>query len=86
MVGSAVAMTYHILVVGEGRPFGLSTANVYVNLAGEYHCTGRRNLMRGDSNLLLTVSPFGPGGVACDQLLCCSVPELGPADLHGSRP
>lgn len=41
-------MKYHVLVVAEGRHFGLSTACLYVNLAGEFRETGVIEIPRGD--------------------------------------
>ena len=50
------AMTYRILVVGEGKHFGLSTACLYVNLAGEVGETGTSEIPRGEYQTDITVS------------------------------
>lgn len=50
------AMTYRILVVGEGKHFGLSTACLYVNLAGEVGESGTVEVPRGEYQTEVTVS------------------------------
>ena len=55
------AMTYRVLVVGEGKHFGLSTACLYVNLAGELTETGVTEIPRGEYQIDITV---GEGGTA----------------------
>ena len=49
-------MTYRILVVGEGKHFGLSTACLYVNLAGQCGETGVTEIPRGEHQCEVTVS------------------------------
>lgn len=49
-------MTYRILVVGEGKHFGLSTACLYVNLAGELGETGTTEITRGEYQTEISVS------------------------------
>ena len=49
------AMTYRILVVGEGKHFGLSTACLYINLAGECAKTGVYEIPRGEYQIEITV-------------------------------
>lgn len=50
------AMNYRILVVGEGKHFGLSTACLYVTLAGEYSMTDVIEMPRGEYQTETTVS------------------------------
>ena len=52
---SSSAMTYRILVVGEGKHFGLSTACLYINLAGEFAETGVHEIPRGEYQIEITV-------------------------------
>ena len=52
------AMTYRILVVGEGKHFGLSTACLYINLAGDCGETGVYEIPRGEYQTEITVSIF----------------------------
>ena len=52
---SSSAMTYRILVVGEGKHFGLSTACLYINLAGEFVETGVHEIPRGEYQIEITV-------------------------------
>ena len=49
------AMNYRILVVGEGKHFGLSTACLYVTLAGEYGMTDTLEMPRGEYQTETTV-------------------------------
>lgn len=49
-------MTYRILVIGEGKHFGLSTACLYVNLGGEFGETGLTEMARGENQTEITVS------------------------------
>ena len=49
-------MTYRVLVVGEGKHFGLSTACLYVQLAGEAGETGAVEIPRGEYQTEVTVS------------------------------
>lgn len=51
-----IAMTYRILVVGEGKHFGFSTACLYVNLAGEVGESGTVEVPRGEYQTEVTVS------------------------------
>ena len=41
-------MKYHVLVVAEGKHFGLSTACLYVHLAGEFGETRVIEIPRGE--------------------------------------
>ena len=50
------AMTYRIVVVGEGKHFGLSTACLYVNLGGDFGETGLTEMARGEYQTEITVS------------------------------
>ncbi len=52
---SPSAMTYRILVIAEGKHFGLSTACLYVNVGGEYRETGVTEIPRGEYQLELQV-------------------------------
>ena len=49
------AMNYRVLVVGEGKHFGLSTACLYVTLAGEYGMTDTLEMPRGEYQTETTV-------------------------------
>lgn len=48
-------MNYRVLVVGEGKHFGLSTACLYVTLAGEYGMTDTLEMPRGEYQTETTV-------------------------------
>ena len=50
-----IAMNYRVLVVGEGKHFGLSTACLYVTLAGEYGMTETLDMPRGEYQTETTV-------------------------------
>ena len=52
-----IAMNYRVLVVGEGKHFGLSTACLYVTLAGEYGMTDTLEIPRGEYQIETTVRP-----------------------------
>ena len=49
-------MTYSVLVVAEGKHFGVSTASLYFNLAGEYGESGERTIAHGEYQTEFTVS------------------------------
>ncbi len=49
-------MKYHVLVVAEGKHFGLNTARLYVNVAGELSETGVIEIPRGDYKVEFEVS------------------------------
>ena len=49
-------MTYRVLLVAEGKRFGLSSAVMYVNIAGENGRSGMREIHRGDHQMEFTVS------------------------------
>ena len=48
-------MNYRVLVVGEGKHFGLSTACLYITLAGEYGMTDTLDMPRGEYQTETTV-------------------------------
>ena len=48
-------MKYHVLVVAEGKRFGLSTSCLYLNLAGEFQATCRIEIPRGDYDIIFEV-------------------------------
>ena len=56
---SPSAMTYRVLVVGEGKHFGLSTASLYVTLAGELGETVAMEIPRGEYQRDIMVSGGG---------------------------
>ena len=56
MVMFVLAMRYHVLVVAEGKHFGLSTACLYVHLAGELRETGVKEMPRGEYETEFEVS------------------------------
>lgn len=56
MVGFCVVMTYRVLVVAEGKHFGLSTAAMHINISGENGMSGVRDIPRGDYQIEFTVS------------------------------
>ena len=58
-------MTYRILVVGEGKHFGLSTACLYVTLAGEYGMTGVLEMSRGEYQTETTVRHVNSTALLC---------------------
>ena len=49
-------MSYKVLVVGEGKYFGLSTACLYVNVGGENGESGIIEIPRGSYSVEFTVS------------------------------
>ena len=49
-------MSYKVLVVGEGKYFGLSTACLYVNVGGENGESGVLEIPRGEYQIEFTVS------------------------------
>lgn len=51
-------MVYRVLLVGEGKRFGLSTSSPYVTLAGEYGDSGVVKIPHGDNHVEITVSPI----------------------------
>ena len=51
----AVAMCYKLLIVGEGKYFGLTTACLYVNVGGENGESGVLMIPKGDYQLEFTV-------------------------------
>ena len=48
-------MTYRILVIAEGKHFGLSTSCLYVNVGGEYRETGATEIPRGEYQIEVKV-------------------------------
>ena len=50
-------MVYRVLVVGEGKRFGLSSSSLYVTVAGENCDSGVVEIPRGESQTDITVSP-----------------------------
>ena len=50
-------MVYRVLVVGEGKRFGLSSSSLYVTVAGENGDSGVAEIPRGESQTEITVSP-----------------------------
>jgi hypothetical protein len=53
-------MVYRVLIVGEGKRFGLSTSSPYVTLAGEFGDSGVMEIPRGDNQVEITHSNLGP--------------------------
>ena len=53
-----LAMNYRVLVVGEGKHFGLSTACLYVTVAGEYGVTEVLEMPRGEYQTETTVRHY----------------------------
>ena len=51
-----VDMSYRVLVVGEGKYFGLSTSCLYVNVGGENGESGTIPIPRGSYQVEFTVS------------------------------
>ncbi len=49
-------MSYRLLIVGEGKYFGLTTANLYVNVGGENGESGVLVVPKGEYQLEFTVS------------------------------
>lgn len=60
-------MKYHVLVVAEGKRFGLSTSCLYLSLAGEFKSTGKIEIPRGDYDVIFEVryrmTPRGVGEI-----------------------
>jgi len=54
------SMLYRILVVGEGKHFGLSTACLYCNLAGKYNNSGTTWFSKGEYSLDIKCQNLGP--------------------------
>ena len=48
-------MVYKVLLVGEGKRFGLSTSSPYVTVAGEFGDSGTVEIPRGENHVDLTV-------------------------------
>ncbi len=55
---SLLAMKYHVLVVAEGKYFGLNTACLYVNLSGEFRETGVKEIPRGECQIEFEVGAY----------------------------
>ena len=49
-------MTYSVLVVAEGKHFGVSTASLHFNVGGEYGESGERTIAHGEYQTEFTVS------------------------------
>ena len=49
-------MVYRVLIVGEGKRFGVSTSSPYLTLAGEFGDSGAVEIPRGDNQVEITVS------------------------------
>lgn len=56
---SATTMSYKVLVVGEGKYFGLSTACLYVNVGGENGESGVLEIPRGEYQIEFTCHNLG---------------------------
>lgn len=71
-------MNYRILVVGEGKHFGLSTACLYVTLAGEYGMTDVLEMPRGEYQTETTVRMLliPPSSFLLSLLLFSPLPSL----------
>lgn len=54
------SMLYRVLVVGEGKHFGLSTACLYCNLAGKYNNSGTTWFSKGEYTLDIKCQNLGP--------------------------
>ena len=52
---STPAMVYKVLLVGEGKRFGLSTSSPYVTVAGEFGDSGTVEIPRGENHIDITV-------------------------------
>jgi hypothetical protein len=48
-------MVYKVLLVGEGKRFGLSTSSPYVTVAGEFGDSGTVEIPRGENHVDITV-------------------------------
>ena len=53
-------MVYKVLLVGEGKRFGLSTSTPYITLAGYLGDTGVIEIPRGDNHVEITHQNIGP--------------------------
>ena len=51
-----LGMSYKLLIVGEGKYFGLTTANLYINVGGENRESGVLEVPKGEYQLEFTVS------------------------------
>jgi len=51
---------YRVLIVGEGKRFGLSTACLYCNLAGEYNNSGINYFTKGEYTADIKCQNLGP--------------------------
>lgn len=77
-------MTYRVLVVAEGKHFGLSTACLYFNVGGEYGQSGVKSFARGEYQTDFTVSACTCGGYGTvlwyvlyiNLLQCCNLGPL----------
>ena len=54
------SMQYRVLVVGEGKRFGLSTACLYCNLSGKYNSSGTTWLTKGENSIDIKCQNLGP--------------------------
>ena len=48
-------MVYRVIVIGEGRHFGLSTSTLLVTVAGEFLDSGRHDIPKGEFSIDITV-------------------------------
>jgi hypothetical protein len=53
-------MVYKVLLVGEGKRFGLSTSSPYVTMAGEFGDSGTVEIPRGENHVDITHRNLGP--------------------------
>ena len=53
-------MLYRVIVIGEGKHFGLSTSTLLVTIAGEYLDSGRHEIPRGEFSTDITTQNLGP--------------------------
>lgn len=53
-------MLYRVLVVGEGKHFGLSTACLYCNVAGKYNSSGTTWFTKGEYTVDIKCQNLGP--------------------------
>ena len=54
------SMRYRVLIVGEGKHFGLSTACLYCNLAGKYTSSGNTWFTKGEDTVDIKCQNLGP--------------------------
>ena len=59
-----IDMAYKLLIVCEGKYFGVSTPCLYVNVGGENGESGVLEIPRGEFQLEFTVSEIEEGGGA----------------------